>query len=247
MLWLKLAFGVLCAVTMLAAQDIAAGTALPVTLNSTLDAKKDKRGEKIEAKLMQDVPLSAGEKIKSGSHVIGHVVEVTKPASGGSRVVLKFDQLEAEGKMIPLTVSARAIAAMESVYAAEVPIDAESNYESSNEWTMRQVGGDIVNRGRGFIASGDTIVGKWKGAAWGKLTPPLDGGCPVSDGNDREQALWVFSTSACGLYGFHDVKLVHAGRTDPVGQIALESEQDLHVGDGSGWLLIVSAAAPATH
>ncbi len=134
---------------------------------------------------------------------------------------------------------------MESVYAAESPIDAESNYESSNEWVMRQVGGDIVNRGRGLIASGETIVGTWKGAAWGKLTPLLNGSCPSAEGNDREQALWVFSTSACGLYGLRDVKLVHAGRTDPVGQIALESGQDLKLGGGSGWLLLVNAA-PAT-
>ena len=247
MVWLKLATGLLGAATILAAQDIPAGTALPVTLNSALDAKKDKPGEKIEARIMQDVPLPSGGKIKSGSHLVGHVVEVTKPAGGGSRIVLKFDQLEDERKTIPLTVSARAIAAMESVYAAEAPLGGNSPYEASDEWTMRQVGGDIVSRGRGVIASGDTIVGKWKeGAAWGKLTPSPDGECPATDGNDHEQALWVFSTSACGLYGFRGLKLVHTGRTDPVGQIVLESEQDLHVGDGAGWLLIVIAALPAT-
>jgi hypothetical protein len=244
MLWLKLAIGLFCATATLSAQDIPAGTALPVTLNSTLDAKKDRPGEKIEARLMQDVPLPSGGKIKSGSHVIGHVVEVTKPASGGSRIVLKFDQLEDEGKAIPLSVSARAIAASDSTYNAQIPIDAESNYESSDEWVMRQVGGDIVNRGRGVIASGDTIVGKWKGAAWAKLA--YVSGCPPRDVPNDEQAMWVFSVGACGLYGFRDIKLVNAGDGSPIGQIVLESQQDLHVGDGSGWLLIVSAAPLAT-
>src|SRR5271167_5092989 len=98
MLCLKLGAGLLSTLAMLVVQGIPAGTALPVALNSTLDAKKDKPGEKIEARLMQDVPLPSGGKIKSGSHVIGHIVEVTKPASGGSRIVLQFDQLEAEGK-----------------------------------------------------------------------------------------------------------------------------------------------------
>ncbi len=102
MLWLKLALGLLCVAAVLSAQDIPAGTALPVTLSSTLDARKDKPGEKIEARLMQDDPLPAGAKIKSGSHVMGHIVAVTKPASGGSRIVLSFDQLETEGKAIPL-------------------------------------------------------------------------------------------------------------------------------------------------
>ena len=244
MLWLKLATALLGASTMLAAQDIPAGTALLVALNSTLDAKKDKPGEKIEARLMQDVPLPSGAKIKSGSHVIGHIVAVTKPASGGSRITLKFDQLEAEGKTIPLTVSARAIAVMESVYAAESPIDANSNYETSNEWTMRQVGGDIVNRGTGVVASGDTIVGKWKGDVWAKLA--YVSGCPPHDVPSDDQAMWVFSVGACGLYGLKDVKLVNPGDGTPVGQIVLESEQDLHVGGGSGWFLVVNAAPTAT-
>ncbi len=229
---------------MLAAQDIPAGTALPVTLNATLDAKKDKPGQKIEARLMQDVPLPSGEKIKSGSHVIGHIVDVTKPGSGGSGIALKFDQLEAGGKAIPLTLSARAIAAMESVSAAQVPIDATSDSESSSEWVMRQVGGDIVNRGRGLVSSSVGIVGQWKGGVWAKLA--YVSGCPPHDVPSDEQAMWVFSVGACGLYGFRDVKLVNAGDGTPAGQIVLESSQDLHVGGGSGWLLIVSAASAAT-
>ena len=84
MLWLKLAAAFLCSVTMLAARDVPAGTALPVMLNSTLDAKKDKPGEKIQGKVMQDVPLPSGAKIKSGSRVSGHVVSVNKLAGGVS-------------------------------------------------------------------------------------------------------------------------------------------------------------------
>src|SRR5271165_3916621 len=202
MLWLRLAIGLFCAAATLVAQDIPAGTALPVALNSTLDAKKDKPGEKIEARLMQDVPLPSGGKIKSGSHVIGHVLELTKPGSGGSRIALKFDQLQDGGNTIPLPVSARAIAAME-------------------------------------------IVGQWNnGGAWAKLA--YVSGCPPHDVPSNEQAMWVFSVGACGLYGFSDVKLVSAGDGKPIGQIVLESQQDLRVGGGSGWFLIVSAAPAAT-
>jgi hypothetical protein len=246
MLCLKLGTGLLTALAMLVTQGIPAGTALPVMLGSTLDARKNKPGQKIEARLMQDIPIPSGEKIKAGARVIGHIVEVTRPAGGGSRMVLKFDQLTAGGRTIPLTVSARAIAAMGSVYAAEVPINALSNSEPSNQWVMRQVGGEIVNRGRGLIGSGDAIVGRWEGAPWGKLTTATDGDCTAADGNGIEQALWVFSTSACGPYGFEDVKLVHDGRTNPVGQIILESDKNLHIGGGSGWFLLVVSAGPPT-
>jgi hypothetical protein len=240
--WLKFALGLLCAATTtLTAQNIPPGSTLPVVLNSSLDARKDKPGSKIEGRLKQDVSLPSGAKIRSGSRVTGHIVSVTKP----SRIVLRFDQLEDGGKTIPLNVSARAIAAMESVYSAQVPIDAESNYESENQWTMRQVGGDIVNRGRGLVASGDAIVGQWKGGVWAKLAYVSD--CPPRNMPDKEQPMWVFSVDACGLYGFRDLKLVHAGDTDPSGQIVLESGKDVDVGGGSGWLLVVNGSPSATH
>jgi len=110
MLSLSLGAGLLSAVAMLATSGIPAGTALPVTLNSSLDVRKDKPGQKIQAKLMQDIPLSSGEKIKAGARVTGHIVEVTKAPGGGSRIALKFDELQDRGTVIPLNVSARAIA-----------------------------------------------------------------------------------------------------------------------------------------
>ncbi len=246
MLLLKLGTGLLSALAMLVTSGIPAGTALPVALSSTLDAKKDKPGQKIEGRLMQDIPLSAGEKIKAGAHVTGHIVAVSKPTGGGSRIVLKFDQLQDRGTTIQLNVSARAIASSQSVFTAGIPIDPYSDSEPQAMWIMRQVGGDVVNRGRGGIASGDSMVGRWEGGApWGKLTSATEGDCTAADGNGIEQALWVFSSSACGLYGFEDAKLVHDGKTDPVGEIILESGKDLKVGGGSGWFLLVGAAAPA--
>src|SRR5208283_1432878 len=128
MLLLKLGTGLLSALAMLVTPGLPVGTALPVVLNSTLDAKKDKPGQKIEGRLMQDIPLSAGEKIKAGAHVIGHIVEVRR-AGGGYRMVVKFDQLQERGTTIPKLIEfhhhaiAAAIASSQSVYEAEVPID----------------------------------------------------------------------------------------------------------------------------
>ena len=165
MLLLKLGTGLLSALAMLVTSGIPPGTALPVVLNSTLDAKKDKPGQKIEARLMQDIPLGAGEKVKAGAHVIGHIVEVSKIAGGGYRMVLKFDQLQDRGTTIPLNVSARAIASSQSVFAAGIPIDPYSDSEPQGMWIMRQVGGEVVNRGLGGISSDTAMVGRWDGAA----------------------------------------------------------------------------------
>src|ERR1700733_2077555 len=53
MFWTKLAAILFCSATLLAAQALPAGTALPIALNSTLNSKQDKAGQKIDGRLMQ--------------------------------------------------------------------------------------------------------------------------------------------------------------------------------------------------
>src|SRR5580692_9485570 len=60
------------------------GTILPVRLNSTLSSAKCRKGQVITGRIMQDVPLSPRARIKEGSKVLGHIVEVT-PATTGAR------------------------------------------------------------------------------------------------------------------------------------------------------------------
>ncbi len=241
----QLAVSLLSMATLVSGQKLPAGTALPVMLNSELNAKKDRVGQKIEGKTMQDVPLVSGSRIKRGSKVTGHIVEVTRAADGGSAIVIRFDELEDQGRAIRLTVSLRALAASESVFQAGLPIETSSDSESSDQWVTRQVGGEVVNRSRGAVGSNTAIVGRWSEGVWAVLTPPLQGDCPDDEGDGREQAMWVFSTSACGLYGLPNMMLAHAGRTDPVGQIRLESPKQLMIRGGSGWLLLVTG--PAVH
>jgi hypothetical protein len=49
----------------------------------------------VSASIMQDVPLPGGAKIRQGSKVLGHVVEVISAKSGSpARISLQFDKLQ---------------------------------------------------------------------------------------------------------------------------------------------------------
>ena len=239
---IRLAVVLISLATSLTAQSLPPGTSLPVQLSSALNAKNVKPGQKIEGKLMQEVNLGEQVKMKSGAHVAGHIISATKPGAGGSRITLQFDSIEDDGRTVPLHVALRALASSQSVFDAGLPVGAASTYESSTSWTTRQVGGEVVFRGRGYVANGDGKVGVWNGSGvWGKL--PAAGDCPAADTADPQQALWIFSTSACGAYGFERTKVDQAGYTAPLGQIVLSSTKNIDVRGGSGWLLVVLSPA----
>ena len=235
----------LLAASALVAQDIPAGTVIPVMLQTTLDARKARVGQKIEARVMQDVPLSSQARIRSGAKLVGHVVEVVRPnRASGSRIVMSFDRLMTRGSGVPVTTSLRALASMGEVFEARLPTNAIDDYGTSeSDWATVQIGGDGVFRGAGVVMSYGQVVGKStdSGQVTAKLIASREGGCrgAVAD-NDREQALWLFSASACGAYGFEDLKIAHAGRQDPMGQIILQSDKNVRLLAGSGLLLRVT-------
>lgn len=230
-------------------QPIPVGTVIPVMLRSGLNAEKDKAGKRLTGRVMQEISLPDGEKLKEGSTIRGHVVSVDKQGPSGSVITLQFDAIEDSKNTISITASLLAAASMAEVAAAQTPIDSASNIEPTSQWVTRQVGGDIVNRGRGKVATAKgAIVGKWLQGSGVviKLTPNPEAGCPIGPGYDRDQAAWIFSSSACGLYGLNNMKIQNSGSTQSIGVIALASTKKVDVRSGSGWLLMVVAAAPQT-
>ncbi len=193
------------------AQEIPAGTVIPVMLQTKLDARKAKTGQKIQARVMQDVPLSPQTRIRARAKLVGHVVEVTRPSvSSGSRIVISFDRLTMNGAEVPVTTSLRSLASMMDVFEAQVPTTAFADRGTSeSDWVTVQIGGDVVYREAGIVVSSDNqVVGKSTdgGDVTAKVRASRDGGCRGAvSGNDREQALWLFSPSACGVYGFENL------------------------------------------
>jgi hypothetical protein len=91
---------------------------------------------------------------------------------------------------------------------AQTPKTGPDEGTSSYSWTTVQVGGE-VRYGTGWpVMEGDTEVGR--GVADGvlaRLSAPPGSACAEGSRNSNQlQSLWVFSSGACGAYGFADLR-----------------------------------------
>jgi hypothetical protein len=210
-------------------------------LSSSLNAAKDKPDTKLEGKVMQEVTLPSGVTIREGAQVLGHTVSVSKGSSGSS-IVVKFNAIQYEGQRIPITTGLLAVASMAFVSDAQRPVSVNTDLGPDTQWVTKQVGGDIVKRGWGKVFASSGVEGRWIGGSSVtiKLTPNAQAGCSGGPGYDREQAMWIFSSAACGTYGLPDVKIASSGVNAPIGDIGLSSNRNINIRGGSGWLLIVA-------
>ena len=222
---------------------IPAGTIIPVSLNSTLRSDKS-NGTTISATVMQDVPLGAGETLRKGSKVTGHVIEAVIPGTGPakSQISFQFDQVQLDNLTIPITANLRAVASRKAVVAATPDVIEEGPDDQV------QIGGDEISYGNdGPVMVEEQVVGKYTSQgvlAYGgqDLGTPCRG---TIDDNDHPQAFWLFSINACGAYGFGDLTVSHSGRTAPVGEVTLSSNSRmLKIDKGSAMLLLVGCSGP---
>ena len=224
------------------------GTILPVRLNSAISSAKSRPGQVISGRIMQDVPLSRGVRIRAGTKVIGHIIRRIPAGTGApASISLQFDKLVSSQKTTFITTNLRAIAGFMRIMEAQTPPIAPGESDVYRWLTTVQVGGDVVYGEGGPVTTGenpDQIVGKQvNGGVLGQVRAKESASCRGAiDGNDSPQALWVFSSDACGAYGLEKISIAHAGRTDPIGVIVLASDHgNFKIAGGAGMLLRVNA------
>jgi hypothetical protein len=195
---------------------------------------------------MQDVP---GTSIRAGSKALGHIVSA-KPAKDGSeaQLTLRFSAVEISKHPFPVSVDLRALASMMEVADAQAPLSGPDRGTSQASWTTHQIGGEVVYRGGGPVARGLRSVGvpTANGVLAHASSAPGSACRGEIHGSDRLEAFWVFSSDACGVYGFPNLEITRSGRNHPAGEIVLTSRQgNVRLRRGSGMLLRVNTAQPA--
>jgi hypothetical protein len=228
--------------------SIPPGTVLPLQLNSSINSRKNRPGDRITARIMQDVPLSSGMKIHAGVKVVGQVLRVN-PAGPkqAAEITLRFDKVVFGHYSMAILGSLRALASMMEVEAVQIP-PAGTDRGTPWAWSTRNlIGGEVAYGQGGPVVHGADVVGQ---SLFGGVLVPAkasaDHRCRGEvGGNDRPQAFWVFASDACGVYGVDGLEIAHAGRTSPVGEITLTSKtRNVEISGGSGMLLRVNEGQP---
>ena len=209
-----------------------------------MSSKTTKRGQVVTGRIMQDVPLPNNEKIPEGAKVLGTIVSVERAGnSANGRISFRLDVLEIHHSKFPIVTNLRALAGFMEVQSAQTP-EFSPGFGTPYIWaTTRQIGGDEVYGVGGPVTNlASETVGKgvYGGVLVHVRAQPESKCRGALDSDDRLQALWVFSSDACGVYGIPEVKIAHAGRTEPVGEISLVADQeDVLVRGASAMLLRV--------
>jgi hypothetical protein len=205
------------------------GTAVNAELNSSMDSKKAKVGDKVEAHTTEDIKYAGKIIVPKGAKLEGHVTEATARSKGdsGSTLAIQFDRaFPKKGEEIPLNVSIMAVAAPANDFSGGLP-GAGSNPVA----------------GAGAPTASGSPMGTSHTPTASPGTPNYPAGSPMgANGSGPLRA------DSRGVYGLKDLKLMAASGSGGETTVITSTGKNVRLDSGTRLLLIVpelAAAAPS--
>jgi hypothetical protein len=217
---------------------LASGTALNVELNSSVDSKKAKAGDKVEAHTTEAVKNGAQTIVPKGAKLEGHVTEATARSKGdsGSTLAIQFDKaIPKKGEEIPLNVTILAIAAPESDFSGGSPGPGSDPMANAGG---AAAGGSPMSPSRpqnptpGIPNSANSPAGSVAGS-----TSSASGG-PNGRG--------PLPANSRGVFGLSGVQLMVGTSKANQGTMITSTGKNVRLDSGTRLLLVAQAEVPAT-
>lgn len=201
--------------------QIPAGTVIPAELSKSLDAKKSKPGDKIEAKTTMDL-LSKGQVVvPRNTKIIGHVT-AAKPRtkeSSDSMLGIVFDRISMKGgQELPVQASIQALAApLQRVFSGSEPM-------SESPSSMPPSGG---------AQQGSTMGGAGRPGTSSSTPPPFPTQGSPSETNVPNSAGKVLDPNSQGVVGLEGLSLT----SSPQASVISSSTDNVHLDSGTQLIL----------
>lgn len=229
--------------------SIAAGTALNVQLDGSVDSKKAKTGDQVLARTTGALKTNGKTVLPNGTKLVGHVTRATARAKGDadSTLAVQFDRAVLKGgREIPLQLSVQALAAAES--AAAVSGDDLQPMSSASAGASSGAGG------RGAVSGvGSTVAGAASGAATtvprtatnatGAVNSTVSSATGAAGGvGGGLGANGQLTSTSRGVFGLNGVSLTASAANSSEGSVIASTGKNVHLDTGTRMLLVVQAA-----
>jgi hypothetical protein len=220
--------------------SLADGSPIVAELSSSVDSKKIKQGDAVNARTTADIRADGKTIIPKGTKLIGHVTEAAARAKGGadSSLGIAFDKAILKGgEELPLNVAIVAVAPPPSS-----PMSGQ-NMSNGGGAPIASPGGPS-NMGR---PGGTGSMGGSPATPSAPTGPPVDTtaasiGAPPEKGLD---AMGRLTPDSRGVYGLKDASLRPA--TNPAeGSVITSNGKNVHLDSDTQLLLVTQGRGPAT-
>jgi len=225
-----------------ATEAIPAGAPIEASLSKSLDAKKAKQGETVEAHVTENTERNGRIIIPRGAKLERHVTQASARSKGGSSssIGIAFDKaILKKGEEIPVNVAVQAIAVSQSKATARATLD------------MQRMGGGATASGTGMGRTGTGVPNGNPDA-----TNPAPGGKPASIPNSKRNNVsggpgavggldsnGRLAPNSRGVLGLAGISL-SAGTAAPQPSAIINSAgKDLQLDSGTQLLLVTRPAA----
>lgn len=228
--------------------NISSGTKIDATLANSLDAKKSKPGDRVEARTAQDVKQDGKVVLKKGTRLVGHVTEAqarTKEQAQ-SQLGIVFDHaVTNSGQEIPLNATIQALAAARSSADAAAGSDdvmAAGGGMSSASGVAHSGGGLMGGVTSTAGATAGTVMntaGRASGSAGGNLAAATRSTGAVGGLTSTGR----LASNSSGVFGLEGLSINSAATSTTQISSIVSSTNNVHLESGTQMLLSVSGQA----
>ena len=228
--------------------SISNGTNIDATLASSLDAKRSKPGDEVEARAAEDVKQDGKVVLKKGTHLVGRVTQAQARANGQtqSQLGIVFDHAVLKnGQEVPFNASIQALASAQSATAASA--GAEDMMASGGGMGAMQGSA----RGGGGLAGGVTSTA---GATTGTVMNTASSVSSTAGGtlNTASHSTGAvggltssgrLASNSSGVFGLEGLSIDSAASSATQGSMIVSATKNVHLDSGTQLLLRTTGQA----
>jgi hypothetical protein len=225
------------------------GTTMNAALASSVDVKKNKPGDRIEARTTQDVKQNGKVVLRKGTRLVGHVTEVQARAKDQtqSELGVTFDRAELRnGQQVPLNASIQALAAAQSTAQASAGdedfISGGGAASAAGAGAAR--GGGLVGGTVRSTSSTVSSVGSGVGStANGTVGSTVNAAAHSTGAVGGLNATGALQSNSKGVFGLEGLSLNSAASSATQGSLIVSSTRNIHLESGTQMVLQVAGRA----